>query len=409
MYEQAKDQVRFCHVIYFTSVFSQKWMEIFNKIALKYAAHVGRELTHFEFWPRDNKTRCSLLRYIKRNQARLSDESQCSVYKGISFYSKEKDLFWSPFFISIVKKDQLLIKMGKMKDVVIYDDYGSVIIDCDLNYLKNNNSECIFFSKQFLEDIKVITDLGYGVISAMEVNKYPRDYFRNSPSSPELTYEEEQEVQIWRREGHRFETLVRDIYWGNVLTRKHWGYDEAREQILLDVLKRECGDRVFWIDENTLFFCAPFEICPQNDPKMMAFKERLYKVFDELGIEVVRAHLDRYPEPKTELSSLLLQDALPKMPKKLRSKKRRLMIRYQFNEARKDTAEQICVQTILSQFGRLAMIIRKEPKDDGVWMEILVEGKKVPAVRKALIQEILGKNLSIEVNPPIDKDEWLLS
>jgi hypothetical protein len=370
-------------------------MEPFSKIALKYSSELGRILTHLTIWTEDYKKRCPTLKYIKRNQKRITEAFLNRMYNGVDFYSiEDKDMFiGAPFYLSLVTKDSFLQKDMK---------YGILIMECKLDYLREHTN-ILKIPNQFLNDIKSIMDPINGTVTVMQRGKMPSFYFRNSMSS-DLTTEEKQEVKIWEREGHRFETIVRDIYWGNVITRKHWGNDKTKEGYLLKAIKQECKENVFWIDENTLFFCAPFEICVQDDPKMLDFKDRMYKVFDKLGIEIIRAHLDRYPEPKVELPINLLQEDTSKKPKKLRSKKK-LIIRYRIRKDSEETKEHKCIAEVLAQAGPLPLIIKSEKVQDGLLSEVEISGSKVSKVRQAIIYCIKKLNMEFEVNPPIDEED----
>ncbi len=280
--------------------------------------------------------------------------------------------------------------------------YGTVLIDCALSFLEEHSSQ-IAFSQHFMNDINSMVDSGYGALIAMPWKKIPTSYFRNS-TSYYLEPEEKQEVEIFRREGHRFQTIVRDVYWGNVLSRRHWGNDKAKEEYLLEAIEQECRGNVFWVDENTLFFCAPFGICPQDDAKMLSFKDRLYKVFDKCEIEVIRAHLDKYPEPQIEPPFKLPKEKPDKTPKKLRSKKK-LIIRYYIMKECQETKEHKCMAELLKQAGPLPLTIRNERVQDDLLGEITVDGSKVPNVRKAVINCIREMNMDFEVNPPLDEED----
>jgi len=400
------EELRFCLVIYFLSVRSQSWMELFSEVALKYATELERFLTHFEFWPKDNKTRTSVLQYIKRNQKRLTKAFNSGIYRGISFYSKDEGLFWSPLYLSLVTKEPLLLRIAGMEDSIVYYDYGTLLMDCKLDYLKDRNTELSIVSKHFLHDIKPVVNLGYGFVTVMQERKYPRFYFINSASSPDLAPKEEQESRIWEREGRRFQTIMRDIYWGNVLTRSHWGNDKAKEEYLLKAIEHECKGNVSWIDENTLFFCAPFDVCTQDDPKMLNFKEHMYKVFDKCEIEIIRANIGNYPGPQNETKIDVLQKDTGKKHKKLRSKKR-LIIQYQITKDSRQTKEHKCIFKIFQQMGPLPLIIKKEETQDGLQGEITIDGSKVSRVRKAIVYCVEKMNMKIKMNPPIDKEDTI--
>jgi hypothetical protein len=228
-----------------------------------------------------------MLRYIKRNQERLTQAFGSGMFKGISFYSKDEKSFWSPFYLSLVTEDILSLRdigMGRGDEII----YGTALMRCRLNSLKKHTTElCI--SKQFLLDIKSIVNTGYGIVTAMQEGKYPHDYFRNSASSLYLTPDESKEIEMWRRKGHRFQTMVRNIYWGNVLSRSHWRNNKAKEKYLLTGLQHECGDNVIWIDNNTLFFCAPYDILDyeQDESKKEQFQNNIRSILKDCDIDVL--------------------------------------------------------------------------------------------------------------------------
>lgn len=394
----------FCQVVYFSSVRTQNWMEQFHRVALKYATELGRVLTRFNFCPKHNRTRCPSLRYIKRNHERLTKGFSDGAYKGITFYSEDEGVFWSPFYLSLETREPLLLRIPGIEDITVHYNYGTVLMRYASKLLKGCTAE-VDISRDFLRDIESIAEPVYGAVTVMPQEKDPCSYFREHVGTPHLTPEEDHEMKAYHREGHRFQTIMRDIYWGNVITRSHWGNDKAKEQYLLKALENECRGNVHWIDENTLFFCAPFAICPQDDPKILDFKKRLYKVLDECEIEVIGAHLDNYPEPQSEpIISNLLQENTNKKAIKLRSKKK-LIIRYHIKKGSQETKEHECISDILKQAGPLPLVIKSEKARDGLLGEIEVSGSKVLKVRKAIIHCIKKMNMAFEVNPPIDDED----
>ncbi|MHC4758999.1 MAG: hypothetical protein ACYTE8_10110 [Planctomycetota bacterium] len=238
----------------------------------------------------------------------------------------------------------------------------------------------------------------------MKGKMYPFAYFEDMPTSAYLTDREREDARIWEKQGSKFKTLVRDVYWGNVISRSHWGKDKEKEQYLLKELGKECKDNVFWIDKETLFFCAPFDICPKDDVKILNFKKRIYKIFKKCEIEVINADLDSYKEPKCDFEIEPPNPEIKKKKKRPRTKKK-LLIRYKADDDLESIKEHNCVLDIFNEVGPLPLTIEKEKVEDSLWLEIMVEGHKVPSVRKEIIYSIKKLNMSIEVYPPIDEGD----
>jgi hypothetical protein len=379
-------------VFYYTDFIPHSWLPNLWQIIEKLTQQLNYQITHFGFRRYDGSGSSRPYKNILRNKKKLFDENSGEDIKQIHIYSCEESIDWfdAPFIVSVVNQ---------------YDDrgYNTLVIQSDLLRVElvENIANTI---KGIIGDLLSLINSQYGFIDIIPSSKCPAFFYYNGPPSADYAEEEKNAINVWREEGKRFQTIMRDIYWGNILTRSHWGNNKAKEEYLLKAIEHECKENVFWIDENTLFFCAPFEICPQDDPKMMEFKERLYRVFDKLEIEVIGVHLDRYPEPEVKLPINLLAEDTGKKPRKLRSKKK-LIIRYRVRKDSEETKENKCIEEILKQAGPLPLIIKPEKVQDGILSEIEVSGSKVPKVRQAIIYCIKKMNMDFEVNPPIDEED----
>jgi len=270
-------ELHFCSISYFSRFQMQSWLGRFHKLVLKFAGEIGQELTHFELWPHDENARSKPYRYIKRNEGRFLEACKENLAKGIDFYSlgADKDFIEAPFAFG-------------MADRKNETGYGIVLFHCNLDLLEASHSR-FHFGQELLGDISSLADIRYGLVDVMESRKYPGLYFLDSASSIYLTPEEEQDVARWRKEGSRFETVVRNAYWGNILSSGHWGNDPERGRNLVNEIESECGADISWINERTVFFCAPVDILDHKRKRgeIEAFKRRLLQVYKNHDIEVL--------------------------------------------------------------------------------------------------------------------------
>lgn len=269
-----------CYVMYFPAMRHKSWVEPFCAVAAKYAGEFGREVTHFVPDPYDNmRWRSKTYRYIKRNYKHLTQPKVDSILKTLEFYSvgSDNDLLMSPLLISLnnTQKDK---------------NYGTVFMQCQTSVFEDT-SEVVDFSRRFIGDVNLIVKIEYGLVCLMRGNKYPGLYFGDLAASTHLTDEEEKNAKVWEKQGSQFQTLVRDVYWGNVLSKAHWGNNSIRKRSLLQRLKRVCEENVFSIDEKSLFFCAPFDILDsiRSQRKLTEFKDQVHKLYENSGIKVLKS------------------------------------------------------------------------------------------------------------------------
>jgi len=278
----------FCEVFYYkASIVPDNWAEILHTQALKHSRDLDLLLTHFDFWPMDENCKSKGYRYIKRNQSKLKDLIKSTENKGAFFYCVGEDVnyFEAPMAISMLNEEPSAVGISKKG---FETDYGIFVFQSKLeNVLKNNSVPDL--SMRILKDISLSINVKYGIVTVMEGRKYPGMYFYNSACSRYLDDDEEQEVTTWRMEGYRFDSIVRKIYWGNIISPGHWNNDKSKEKYLLTELKHECEGKVFWINDDILFFCAPFDIseCETNKPKFQQFQKTIAHILTDIGVELL--------------------------------------------------------------------------------------------------------------------------
>jgi len=166
--------------------------------------------------------------------------------------------------------------------------YGTVFMQCrrDLLALLGEGKH---FLEKTIRELNSVVKTDYGLVTVMRGNQYPGVYFGDVPASIHLTEEQERNAELWHKEGARFGTLVREVYWGNVLSGSHWRNDRAKEAFLVAELQRECAGNVFRVDEETIFFCAPFDILEweSRTRQMQRFRSRVRRILQNTSIEVL--------------------------------------------------------------------------------------------------------------------------
>jgi len=274
----AAEDIYICYTMYFSARRTKFWVQPYWDFSIKYASKLSREVTHFAPDRYDNKSwRCKVYRYIKRNHKYLLGKGVDQALRTLAFYSlgDDGDFVMSPWFTSLSnsQSDRL---------------YGTVFMHCQENIFVKVHKDIDFFL-HFIEDLNSLVKIEYGLIHLMEGKKYPGLYFGDLPASGYLSKEENHNAKTWEKEGHRFRTIVRDIYWGNVLSKSHWGNDKHKQDYLVARLKNECGDNVFWIDKDTIFFCAPFDIsqCVTNQSKFRKFQRNIGSIFADIGTKLL--------------------------------------------------------------------------------------------------------------------------
>jgi len=281
-------ELHYCEVLYYrSSTVSMNWPEYVHELALKYATNLGQLLTHFDFCSIDENCSSKGYRYIKRNRRKLEEAMKSTNNKGVHFYcvGEDGDFFEAPMGIGILNEEPMAVGIAERK---FKTDFGVFIFESKLDIVTKQNS-LFDFCQTILQDVSSMANVRYGLVTVMQGRKYPGMYFLDSACSTYLSEDEDKEVEIWRKESCRFETIVRKIYWGNVISRSHWGNDKAKEKYLLTKLQHECKGNVFWIDDDTIFFCAPFDIsqCVTNQSKFRKFQHNIANIFADIGTELL--------------------------------------------------------------------------------------------------------------------------
>jgi hypothetical protein len=198
-----------------------------------------KDITNWEF---------STAEHIKAKMGKSLDNGNAVFYKNI-IEKYNDDLFYLTVFF-----------MKNGTNVLVHPD-----VDVSFKkYYTNRNYGMIYLQilKQqqdiFSYAIKLIKDcfsmikIEYGFICEMERMKLPYAYFHDI-GSDKLTEEDRNNMRIWIKNRSYFNSIIRELYMGNILTTKHLNNDR-RNLLLLEKEIKDLGIKTEWINDDTLFF-----------------------------------------------------------------------------------------------------------------------------------------------------------
>jgi hypothetical protein len=116
----------------------------------------------------------------------------------------------------------------------------------------------------------------YGFVHVMPREKAPGYYFADMGNS-RLTQEEEHNLERWEESKHLYNQKMRDIYWGNLISKSHGGlgHDDA-----VRIISEEVGEEhVIRMEGGRCLFTLPFEFedIEAYDRNLATWRERLRK------------------------------------------------------------------------------------------------------------------------------------
>lgn len=262
--------------VYFNQFKSLSWVSWLDEQSNRIANELGMSVSHFDFRRLDKNVSKNGYKYKHRNLLYFENNGQ--LITDLTFYCLDKGEQYFGSRLSITVRVQ-------NKD----NRFSVLIFQIDESLLRKHTPDFFCYDLLCLAR-KESADI-FGLVHVMENDKFPVLYFLDAPYSRELTKGERDEAKIWGTEGRAFGTIVRNIYWGNVITRAHWGNDPKKEKYLLTELQHECQGNVEWIDKDTVYFHAPFGILNYTEDQMEEYRQRLYKVMENCGIEVFATKL----------------------------------------------------------------------------------------------------------------------
>lgn len=127
-----------------------------------------------------------------------------------------------------------------------------------------DSEEIYEFSKEIFKKLASIVNIKQGFIRKFDKKKAPLMYYHDSTSMASLSKAEEEEIENWVANGKQFESLVRGVYWGNLLTDGHFDKSEIRKSHICKQLEQECGSKVYQLNDELVLLCAPEDLARKD-------------------------------------------------------------------------------------------------------------------------------------------------
>jgi hypothetical protein len=108
------------------------------------------------------------------------------------------------------------------------------------------------YALKMIKDCFSIVKIEYGLVCEMEKDKLPNAYF-NELGSDKLSKEDRDNMLLWRKNKINFNTLIRELYIGNILTSKHLN-NERKNLIVFEKEIKDLCVKTEWLNDDTLFF-----------------------------------------------------------------------------------------------------------------------------------------------------------
>ncbi len=268
-----------CYAFYTSIPLDTPWVNPLWKLSLELAGEVGLNITHFEYdkYGNINWRNHYVYRHIKRNQNELI-KIHPRLLRSLSFYcvGEDGDYLLSPFSCSMWS-----FGVEQTRDKMIYFQFRYDYLDkiCQDLILHNH----------LLENINKLALPIYGFVQPIVGKKYPIFFCYGMPNSIHLNESEEADAEIWGNQWNKYTTHIRNVYWGNIITKSHWGDDFSKGRSLFSELEAACSGQITWNGDNMIFFRCPIDIfdldCKRE--KFENWRKTIRRILTQYGIEIL--------------------------------------------------------------------------------------------------------------------------
>jgi hypothetical protein len=185
-------------------------------------------------------------------------------------------------------------------------------------------------------ELSNIADVRYGLVHPMPHDKSPFDYFEDNPSSNKLTPAEKANLEQWRwgRYGALYQGLMRDVYWGNLITLQHCPGYSSVQALAAKTWAAIPGVKVTLLSDEKLFFTLPLEPLGSECEMDEAVRISARQALEKIGVNImpvatpeqvaeggradrIKAQLEQQNHP---LAQLLTASEIPGLIERLRAR-----------------------------------------------------------------------------------------
>jgi hypothetical protein len=121
-----------------------------------------------------------------------------------------------------------------------------------------------------------LADIRYGMVHFMEHSKTPTLSLEGT-SHDRLEQKENIDAALWYHHKNEHDTLIRNIYLGNLWTRKHVGGNFDNSPVMAEVRKIVPPENIVQLDDDRIFFMLPYDtgISDRIDPHFEEIRNTL--------------------------------------------------------------------------------------------------------------------------------------
>lgn len=267
-----------CCVAYFAET-NARWCLALRQFWDRYSGELGRHLTHIA-----SRTRGTAGGPIQRIEdvamQALEEQMNDMALSALELYAEPYDpvvVYRCPFCVSLMEPSRCAQGYGTLYAQFSMEDLPARLLSAD-------------FVARFVSDFLNIVRPHYGLVHRFDRQLVPAGYLRQALVD-RVPEEQMREFLLWDAHVHRCQTLVRNVYWGNVIHRSHVNNDYDRWRHMTSELGYLCEGNVRTLGDDGFFFAAPFSLSGERDfcPRMQRFRVGAMSVLARHGVQVLAA------------------------------------------------------------------------------------------------------------------------
>jgi hypothetical protein len=202
---------------------SGKWVQDFVTFAEKLRARLGLEFSHFGckyLEEKSAKPTVKSLKYVKRNARRIEGLLAREDILGIGFVSAEKGA-------DVTRDEEMSLRFycpdPRLVSRKPYYQFALQVVP-EVLACAPQQGEVLGHLVDLVHQVEAWMDTRYGLIQPMNSEKRGGLYFADI-FSEHLSPRERERLHLWVRSSHEYDHKIRDVYWGNLITKSHLGVD----------------------------------------------------------------------------------------------------------------------------------------------------------------------------------------
>jgi hypothetical protein len=267
--------------MYFDQFHRDDWEVPILQLSERIVRHLGVAHTRLVYWP-ENSSNWRSRHYVYRpSNLKKLEKVLASTHLALLWLLSLRTDDWVP------DPDYYLLADAEKYELKPYRCFH---LGINTRLIPSLRREALWpFMPSVVTELEHIADVRYGLVHIMPHDKSPFDYFEDNPSSENLTSAEKANLEQWRwgRQGSLYQSLMRDVYWGNLITLQHCpGYSSAQD-LATDIQAAIPGVSVSLLSDEKLFFSLPLDMSESECEMNEAVRMRARQALEKLGINIM--------------------------------------------------------------------------------------------------------------------------